>query len=139
MQTKEIQNSNMVENKKTTKPEVLYVEDDLASQTVVSLFLNQICNVTITPTGETAIKMATEKHYDLILMDVNLEGRMDGLESTKAILELPGYQNVPIIAITAYAMVGDKEKFLAGGCTHYISKPFERSQLVSMVKEILSV
>ena len=139
MQTKEIQNSNMVENKKTTKPEVLYVEDDLASQTVVSLFLNQICNVTITPTGETAIKMATEKHYDLILMDVNLEGRMDGLESTKAILELPGYNNVPIIAITAYAMVGDKEKFLAGGCTHYISKPFERSQLVSMVKEILSV
>lgn len=139
MQTKEIQNNNKVEIKKSEKPEVLYVEDDLASQTVVSLFLGHICNVTITPTGESAIRMAKEKHYDLILMDVNLEGRMDGLETTKAILELPGYKDIPVIAITAYAMVGDKEKFLAGGCTHYISKPFERSQLVSMVKEILSV
>jgi PAS domain S-box-containing protein len=130
---------NKAEVKKTNKPEVLYVEDDLASQTVVSLFLNNLCNVSITSTGESAIQMATDKHYDLILMDVNLEGRMDGLETARKITSVPGYKDVPIIAITAYAMVGDKEKFLTGGCTHYISKPFERSQLVSMIKEILSI
>jgi PAS domain S-box-containing protein len=132
-------NINKVENKREHKPEVLYVEDDLASQTVVSLFLHNLCNVSITSTGESAVQMAADKHYDLILMDVNLEGRMDGLETAKKITSIPGYKDIPIIAITAYAMVGDKEKFLAGGCTHYISKPFERSQIISMIKEILSI
>ena len=132
-------NNNKVEVKKTHKPEVLYVEDDLASQTVVSLFLSNLCNVSITSTGESAIQMATDKHYDLILMDVNLEGRMDGLETARKITAIPGYKDIPIIAITAYAMVGDKEKFLSGGCTHYISKPFERSQIISMIKEILTI
>jgi PAS domain S-box-containing protein len=136
---KENNNIAKTDGKKSEKPEVLYVEDDLASQTVVTLFLNNICNVRITPNGESAVKMASEKHYDLILMDVNLEGRMDGMETARKILEVPGYKDIPIIAITAYAMVGDKEKFLAGGCTHYISKPFERSQIVNMVKEILSI
>jgi len=52
---------------------------------------------------------------------------------------MDGYRTTPIVAITAYAMVGDKEKFLSQGFSHYISKPFDKNQIYSIIKEILGI
>jgi len=51
---------------------------------------------------------------------------------------LPDYKNVPIIAMTAYAMVGDKEEFFKAGCTHYLSKPFKKDQLIEIINSAIS-
>ena len=69
-------------------------------------------------------------------MDINLKG-MNGLETVSRIREIKGYENTPIVAVTAYAMMGDKEKFLSVGCTHYISKPFFKKDLVDLLTDIL--
>jgi CheY-like chemotaxis protein len=71
-------------------------------------------------------------------MDINLKG-IDGVETLKQIRKLDNhYSNIPVIAMTAYAMSGDREKFLSLGFTHYISKPFDRSQLLMLLKEIFN-
>ena len=73
--------------------------------------------------------MATEPEVDLGF-------GMNGLEVAQKIKKITGYENVPIIAVTAYAMMGDKEKFLAAGCSHYIAKPFDKFALIDLLEDI---
>ncbi len=119
------------------KPTVLLVEDDRSSMDVTRLFLKDVCNVEIAYDGATAIQMAKEKKYPVILMDIGLGRNMNGIQATKEIRKIQGYENTPIGALTAYAMKGDKEEFLAAGCTDYLSKPFEKNELIAWVKKLL--
>ena len=91
-----------------------------------------------TPDGEFAVKMCKQKQYDYIFMDINLGRGMDGKQVAQAIRKIKGYESIPIIATTGYAMVGDKEEFLAAGCSHYLSKPFGKQDVLNVVKEIQS-
>jgi PAS domain S-box-containing protein len=118
---------------------VLYVEDDFTNQTVARMYLKDICNLDVANNGESALKLVNEKQYNAILMDINLGAGMDGLEVTKEIRKIERYKCVPIIAVTAFAMSSDEDEFLKGGCTHYISKPFEREQFVSLVEKVLEI
>ena len=87
--------------------------------------------------GEEALGMARTAAYDLILMDVRMP-RMDGYGATAAIRALPGAAGrVPIIAMTAAAMVGDKEKCLAAGMDGHLPKPMDRAALLGAVAEVL--
>ena len=70
-------------------------------------------------------------------MDVNLGRGMTGLDITKNLKQRPNYTNVPIIAITAFAMKGDKEEFLQAGFDHYLAKPFTREELRATIKKYL--
>lgn len=72
--------------------------------------------------GEEGVELAVKEKPDLILMDIQLPG-IDGLEATKRIRKLEADRKTPIIALTSYAMTGDREKSLAAGCTGYIEKP----------------
>ncbi|MFC1918869.1 response regulator [Chloroflexota bacterium] len=74
---------------------------------------------------------------DLIIMDIQLPG-MNGLEVTRKLRETPAFTNTPIIAITAYAMKGDRDKVIESGCDAYLSKPINTRELPGMVAEILS-
>ena len=120
-----------------TKPTILLVEDDISSSDITKLFLKDICNIEIANDGKTAIEMAKAKKYPTILMDIGLGRNMNGIQATKEIRKIPGYENTPIVALTAYAMKGDKEEFLANGLTDYMSKPFEKNELVKWVKKII--
>jgi CheY-like chemotaxis protein len=84
-----------------------------------------------------AIEKAKSMQYAAVLMDINLGLGTDGLKTAKFIKQIDSYKETPIVAITAFAMVGDKEEFLAAGCTHYISKPFEKKELIEMISGIL--
>ncbi|MFA5404750.1 MAG: PAS domain S-box protein [Ignavibacteria bacterium] len=127
----EIRSLTNIINKKNT----LLVEDDELTVITITKVLKDICNTDVTNNGVQAIKMAKEKNYDVILMDIGLKG-MDGLEATKEIRKISGYEKLPIVAITAYAMAGDKEKFFNGGCSHYISKPFSNETLRKLIAEL---
>jgi CheY-like chemotaxis protein len=104
---------------------------------VIEFFLKDLYEIESVADGETAIKMAERKKYSAVLMDIDLGAGMTGLEAAKQIKEIPGYNNTPIIAVTALAMKGNREKFLAEGCTHYLAKPFDKKTLIKFLKDIL--
>ncbi len=120
-------------------PDILLVEDDQTNQLAVKYFLSGIVQLDIANNGETAVQMAKTVKYALILMDIGLKGEMNGLETAKVIRKIDGYRDIPIVAVSAFVMDGDKERFLNEGCTHYLPKPFLRGDLVKMVRSILNL
>jgi PAS domain S-box-containing protein len=118
-------------------PKILVVENDDASKEVTKLFLKNLCKMDFASDGETAIELAGSNHYEIILMDINLGLGISGLDATKEIRNINGYDQVPIVAITAFAMRGDREEFLKAGCTHYLSKPFTKEKIVELLKGII--
>jgi CheY-like chemotaxis protein len=86
--------------------------------------------------AETGIKIAHEHHPDLILMDLQLPG-MDGLEATKKILNTDNLKRIPVVALTSYAMEGDKEKAHLAGCTGYITKPIDTRNFLTVISKLL--
>ena len=86
--------------------------------------------------GEEALKVAVREKPSLILMDMQLP-KLSGLEVTKRLRQMPAFKHIPIIAVTAYAMKGDKEKFIEAGCDAYISKPINTHELPQLVSRML--
>lgn len=104
---------------------VLVVEDTpLNMELILELLAAQGFTVHGAVDGEDAIRKTEKEVYNLIIMDIALSG-MNGVEATRIIKNKPEYKDVPVIALTAYAMKGDKERFLADGFDDYISKPLD--------------
>jgi len=88
--------------------------------------------------GEEGVELAIKEKPDLIIMDIQLPG-IDGLETTKRIRESEADGEVPIIALTSYAMAGDRKKALKAGCTGYIEKPINPETFMNEIKKFLEV
>jgi len=131
-------NMNNLSEDKTKQAYLLLVEDDQSNAGVIKFFLENIYSIDSVSNGEEAIVKASSKKYDAVLMDIDLGTGMSGLEAARKIRNLPGYENTPVIAVTALAMRGDKEKFLKEGCTHYISKPFKKDDLLNIIKTAIN-
>lgn len=116
---------------------ILYVEDNVANRELVRQVLEGVgYTVREAADGLSGIKAAQEIQPDLILMDINIPG-MDGYEATTRIKSLPELSNIPIIALTAKVMAGDRERALAAGCSGYIAKPIDIDTLPRQVAEFL--
>jgi len=125
-------------NQETLKPAVLYVEDDDISREVVSLFLKNSFEIDTASDSQEAIKKLGIKKYSSVLLDINLEKGLSGLDLVKRIKKMQGHRNVPIIAVTAYALREDEKKIMASGCTHYITKPFTKTSLLNLINKAIS-
>ncbi len=121
--------------RRTEAGSILVVEDNLVNQKMVSsILLKSGYRVEITSNGQEALQ-ALEKHrFQLILMDVQMPV-LDGLEATRLIRKDGRWRNLPIIAMTAHAMDGDKEGCLEAGMNAYVSKPVHAAHLLSIVEE----
>lgn len=119
------------------QPLVLIVENDESSKDITRLFLRNICQLEFASSGEEAIQMVSKKSYDIILMDINLGVGISGVDATKKIRKIEGYKNTPIVALTGFAMRGDREEFIKAGCTHYLSKPFSKEGIIKLIKNIM--
>jgi two-component system, cell cycle response regulator DivK len=86
--------------------------------------------------GAEGVAMAQSEHPDLILMDIQLPV-MDGYEATRRIRAIPELVQVPIIAVTSYALSGDEAKTREAGCDGYVAKPFSPRQLLAKIREFL--
>jgi len=86
--------------------------------------------------GNEAIEKAIKERPDLICMDIQLPG-MDGVTAMKKIKEYPELKDIPVIAVTSYAMPGDRERLLSGGFADYISKPIRVSEVLETIKKYL--
>ncbi|KUO61059.1 hypothetical protein APF79_12965 [bacterium BRH_c32] len=119
------------------KPLILFVEDNKLNQEVTKLFLKDLALVDCVSDGRSAINIVNEKLYSLILMDINLGAGMDGIEATRQIRQIRGYEKTPIIAVTGYASNSDREKFIAFGLTDILVKPFNKDEILELVIQIL--
>jgi len=118
---------------------VLLVEDNPLNIEVVQRFLSKICDVSFARDGLAAVEMATDNDYCLLMIDINLGQGMDGLEVLKQLRVMKKYATVPSIALTGYASDTNKRDFLSKGFSHYLAKPFEKRELVKMIKGILNI
>lgn len=118
--------------------QILYVEDDPAAIDVVSLMIRGLYNLDYARNADEALEKINKKKYDAILMDINLRRGMDGLQLTQLIREIPRYKEIPIIALTAYAMEKEKQEFLSKGLSHYLSKPFRKNDLLLLLQNIFT-
>ncbi len=123
------------ENKMGKK--ILVVEDNEQNLYLATFLLEKNGYEVITAEdGLEAIEKAKMRKPNLILMDMQLP-EMDGFEATRKIKSIPEISHIPIVAVTSYAMVGDKERALAAGCVGYIEKPFMPETFVSEIEKYL--
>ncbi|WP_062058870.1 response regulator [Aquimarina longa] len=117
---------------------VLYVEDNKINAMVMDKMLTKNhSNVIIAENGSQALKVVKEKNLDLILVDINLGlNQMDGCELLKKLRKIDILSNIPVFAVTAYAMPGDKQRFINTGFDNYFSKPVNFDQLITVISKI---
>ncbi len=117
---------------------VLYIEDNEQNLYLVTYILEKSgYRVAGARNGEEGIALASQERPALILLDIQLPG-MDGYAVAKRLRQDAGLAAVPIIAVTSYAMVGDREKALEAGCTGYIEKPIDPGTFVAEVERYLA-
>lgn len=119
------------------KCSILIVEDNLSNRLLMKRILKNFENISEAEDGITAISLATQTKYDIVLMDINLGPGIDGIETMHRIRKIPGYFHVPIIAVTAYAMSSDKERFTSEGFDAYLTKPFPNESLIELVNKFV--
>lgn len=116
---------------------ILIVEDNENNLQLFKIILRKLGpEILVAKNGPDAFELIKSRHPDLIMMDIQIPG-MSGIDVIKETRKLPDFAETPIIAVTAYAMSGDKEKILAAGADYYLSKPVNTRELPLKVKEIL--
>src|SRR6202795_3955978 len=116
---------------------ILYVEDNDDNVYVLKNRLTRAGHTVLVATdGAGGVTMAATEQPDMILMDLSLPG-IDGWEATRRIKAAPETRHIPVIALTAHAMTGDREKALAAGCDDFDTKPVELTRLLGKIRALL--
>ncbi|OEF96654.1 hypothetical protein BHF68_08045 [Desulfuribacillus alkaliarsenatis] len=123
---------------KLEQAHILIVEDAKVNQMVITKMVEKLgYSYDLAENGQEAVELHDNNHYDLILMDIQMP-ILNGIEATKIIREREGENNhTPIIALTAFALHGDREKFLAYGMNEYVSKPFDKAKLAELIANFI--
>lgn len=117
----------------------LYIEDQVDSQILFKVQMKGLKEIKFAVSFEEALPLLDNRDFDFIVMDINLQGEYNGLDALKIIHKMPGYENIPIVAVTAYVLPGDKEKFIAAGFNDFISKPIFREKMIDSLEKIFSM
>ena len=121
------------------KPLILIVEDNEINQNALRLILSKKYNSVVVPSASEALEALKTNPIELILMDISIQGDMNGLELTTLIKKTPEYSSIPVIAVTAHAFLTDRQNSLDAGCDEYISKPFELKELFEKISNLMSI
>jgi len=118
---------------------ILVVEDNQENITLITDILESLnYQVLLAKDGKSGIQQTRDEHPDLVLMDLSLP-IMDGWKATSHLKKDHATRDIPVIALTAHAMVGDRERALAAGCDDYLSKPINLKELAAKIKQHLSL
>lgn len=119
-------------------PRILVIEDNEENRDSLSRRLQRRgFEVLLAPDGKVGVETAKAERPDLILMDMNMP-KLDGWEATRRIKAEPATRMIPVIALTAHGMEGDREKALEAGCDDHHAKPFELPRLLSQIDALLN-
>jgi two-component system, cell cycle response regulator DivK len=117
---------------------ILVIEDHGENRRILRLLLTSAgYEVIEASTGEEGVALAETARPDLIVMDIDLPG-VDGYEATRRIKANPALKQIPIVAVTSYALSGDDVKAFEAGCDAYVTKPFVPRQLLAKIREYLA-
>jgi CheY-like chemotaxis protein len=122
----------------TEKPRILAVEDNSETQLLLEHLLKKSFEVVVVPGVDEALDAVDNGGFDALLLDINLSEKRTGTDLLHLLRERESMTNVPAIALTAYAMPGDREDFLEAGFDQYVSKPFTRSDLTTAIETSLA-
>lgn len=118
---------------------VLVIEDNPHNLKLITYALERSgYQVIAAESGETGVDLALEERPFFIIVDINLPG-IDGLEATRRIRSSPLDGSIPIIAITSYAMSGDRDRVLQAGCTAYFEKPIDPITIVDRIHKVIGI
>lgn len=118
-------------------PRIMIVEDNEENRDSLTRRLQRRgFEIVSAENGRVAVERAASESPDLILMDMNMP-ELDGWEATRQIKKLDGFADVPVIALTAHAMNGDRERALEAGCSDYHTKPIEFPKLMAQIESLL--
>ena len=118
---------------------VLLTDDNAINRQVIKLFLApQGCDIAEATNGKEALDQIAQGNFDLVLLDIHMPV-MDGKEAIQRLRANPRWANLPVIALTADAMSGDREKYLALGMTDYISKPVDQRELIAKMHKVMGL
>jgi two-component system cell cycle response regulator DivK len=117
---------------------VLIVDDNRASRDLIRAILKPVrCNITEATHGQQALDLMQQERPDLVLLDIDMPG-LDGLAVLKKMRQDASLADLPVVAVTAFAMEGDREKGMAAGFTAYVTKPVRAAILRQQVQQLLS-
>ena len=116
---------------------ILTVEDNPDTQTLLRYMLKPHFSLVFSSQVDDALAQAEKHTIGLFLLDINLGEQRTGIDLLQLLRQRPGYQDTPALALTAYAMPGDRERFLEAGFDGYISKPFTRRELLDAIEKAL--
>ncbi len=117
---------------------ILTVEDNPDTQTLLRYMLQPHFTLSFSSHVDDALEQAREHTFGLFLLDINLGEQRTGIDLLHLLRQRPGYEHTPALALTAYAMPGDRERFLDAGFNGYISKPFTRRELLNAIEAALA-
>ncbi len=117
-------------------PDVLIVEDNLVNVQLLMIYIHKYCNIYTCLDAKAAIDLTRERKFDAILMDINLGPGMDGIQGMLEIRKRPDYYNIPILAVTGYASIGDRERLMTIGFNGYIPKPYDKVTIAATMSEL---
>ena len=120
------------------RKKVLIVEDNTETQLILKIYLRDYYEIDTVQDASGALKNISKYKYDLIILDINLPGEMDGNDVIVRIKDDPEFRSIPILVVTAYALKGDKEKFLAMGANGYLAKPVDKKEILRTTKELIA-
>lgn len=114
----------------------LYIEDQLDSQVLFKVQMKELKSIQFAAGFEEALPLLEKNKFDFILMDINLQGEYNGLDALRLIHKMSQYEKIPIIAVTAYVLPGDKEKFIAAGFQDFIAKPIFHDKMIESLQKL---
>jgi CheY-like chemotaxis protein len=117
----------------------LYIEDQIDSQILFKVQMKDLNDIKFAVSFEEAIPLFKSYNFDLIVIDMNLSGEYNGLDALKMIHQISGFESTPVIAVSAYVLPGDKEKFISSGFSDFISKPLFREKMLDSINKIFPV
>ncbi|MBZ0198310.1 MAG: response regulator [Ignavibacteriaceae bacterium] len=121
-----------------TKPKILITEDDFENQKFLEMFLRRKFDVSICDSEQSFYDNLKKRKFDVILMDISLRGNKNGLELTKELRKMEGYQNVPVVCLSAHAFKKDRENALEAGVDVFLTKPVENHVLMNTLVDALN-
>ena len=113
---------------------ILTVEDNPDTQTLLRYMLKPYFSLAFSSNVDHALAQAEEHAFGMFLLDINLGEQRTGIDLLQLLRLRPGYENTPALAITAYAMPGDRDRFILAGFDGYISKPFTQRELLESIE-----
>lgn len=119
----------------TGKPRVLVLEDNAESRLLLRHLLRHDFDATLVTGADAALEAAEAQTFDVALLDINLGEKRTGVDVFKSIRAMAQHRDLPALACTAYALPGDRERFLEAGFVSYVSKPFVKAELMNALRQ----